>query len=113
MLIGHPETRFAAAGVFAHSAPDSVLTGATPPKKPIEKVRLQSEDLVGYRSPYRPLLEALYEELREKAETCLLPETGDFLVISASALPKLRAVLRGLSDRYEIEWESRPVNGKK
>jgi hypothetical protein len=111
--VKHPETSFAAAGVFAHSAPDAVSAGTASPKKPIEKVRLQSEDLVGCRSPHRPLLEALYEELREKAETCLLPEAGDLLVISASALPKLRAVLRGLSDRYEVEWEARPANGKK
>jgi hypothetical protein len=113
MLVKHPETTFAAAGVFAHSAPEAVSAGKASPKKPIEKVRLQSEDLVGCRSPHRPLLEALYEELREKAETCLLPEAGDLLVISASALPKLRAVLRGLSDRYEVEWEARPASGKK
>jgi hypothetical protein len=113
MRVEHPETRFAEAGVFANSEPDAVSTGAASPKKPVEKARLQSEDLVGCRSPHRPLLEALYEELREKAEICLLPEAGDLLVISAAALPKLRAVLRGLSDRYEVEWDARPANGKK
>jgi hypothetical protein len=102
----HPEGRFAAAGVFAAELPAAAQEQG-PRKEPPLKVRLQSEDLVGFRSRYRPLLEALCEALRDTAATCLLSEPGDLLVVSAAALPKLRATLRGLSDRFEVEMEAR------
>ncbi len=110
--VRHPEGRFASAGVFGANAPE-IAEGSPRPKVPPLKVPLQSEDLVGYHSPHRPLLEALHEALREKAATCMLPEGGDLLVVSAAALPKLRAALRSLSDRFEVEAEARPVNDKK
>ncbi len=106
----HHERRFASVGVFA-SAP---AAQEQPMRKEAPlKVRMTSEDLVGFRSSYRPLLEALHDALREAAETCLIPDSGNILVVSAAALPKLRAALRGLSDRFEVETEARPDGGSK
>jgi hypothetical protein len=109
--VTHPEKRFAAAGFFAAESLAAARQQGTRKKPPL-KVRLQSEDLAGFRSPYRPLLEALYEALRDSAATCLLSEAGDLLIVSAAALPKLRATLRGLSDRFEVETEARPEEKK-
>jgi hypothetical protein len=108
----HPGKKFAAAGFFAAESP-AAAGEQEPRKEPPLKVRLQSEDLVGFRSPYRALLEALHETLRDTAATCLLPEAGDLLVVSAAALPKLRSILRELSDRFEVETEARPAASKK
>lgn len=108
----HPGQRFASAGIFAAASAPAVQEESARKEPPL-KVRMTSEDLVGFRSPYRHLLEALHEALQKAAETCLFPDSGDLLVVSAAALPKLRAALRGLSDRFEIETEARPVGGGK
>ena len=65
------------------------------------KVRLESEDLVGYRVPDASLLTALREALEEKARTCLVAD--DRLVVSAAALPELRQALRRLRERFEVD----------
>jgi hypothetical protein len=63
-------------------------------------VRLEAEDLVGYRASDAGLLTALEEALRGEARTCVL--AGDLLVVSAAALPRLRAALKKLKDRFAV-----------
>lgn len=65
------------------------------------KVRLESEDLVGYRVPDASLLTALRGALEEKARTCLVAD--DRLVVSAAALPELRQALRRLRERFDVD----------
>jgi len=69
------------------------------------QVHLESEDLVGYRTSSASLLTALQDAICGEARTCALVG-NDLLVISASALPKLRAVLRHLSERFAVTMEA-------
>jgi hypothetical protein len=71
--------------------------GAAPPSV---QVHLEAEDLVGYRASDAGLLVAIEEALRSEARTCVL--AGDLLVVSAAALPLLRAALRKLKDRFDV-----------
>jgi len=80
-------------------------TSRKDPAPPAMKVHLESEDLVGYRTSSASLLTALQDAIRGEARTCALVG-NDLLVISASALPKLRAVLRHLSDRFAVTMEA-------
>ncbi len=75
------------------------------PAPPAVRVYLESEDLVGYRTSSASLLTALQDAIRGEARTCALVG-NDLLVISASALPKLRAVLRHLSERFAVTMEA-------
>jgi hypothetical protein len=109
--VRHPKGGFNSCGVFAVGVPPAAQEPG-PRKAPPLKVRLHSEDLVGYRSPHRPLLEALHEALRGQEVASMLPECGDLLIVPAAALPKLRAALRNLSDRFEVETETRPAKEK-
>lgn len=61
---------------------------------------LQSENIVAYSSSHTDLLKALQAELTEQAATCQL--VGGRLFLSATALPRMRAALRGLSRRFEV-----------
>ncbi len=89
------------------AAPRTARLGATPvlervvPKPKKASVRLETEDLVACRSSSAALLGALHEALAGKARTCALVSAG-LLVLSAAALPDLRAALRRLSDRFEV-----------
>jgi hypothetical protein len=110
--VKHPEGRLAPTGFFETAAPRSA-PAVRPPAEPPVKVRLESEDLVGYRSAHRPLLEALAKEIREDGATCRLDEDEDLLIVSAAALPKFRAALRKLSHRFEVVMAARSADGKK
>lgn len=65
------------------------------------KVHLHSEDLVGFRASDVSVLKALHDSLKNEARTCVVVST-DLLVLSATALPKLRAAIRRLSDRFDV-----------
>jgi len=96
--------RLSAAG----RAPAAAARPARPAPARVQEVRLESEDLVGYRASSTALLTALHEALRAEARTCLLVD-GDLLVLSAAALPLLRATLRRLSGRFDVTSEAAPV----
>lgn len=85
-------------GPMKASIKKASLKTASPKKK---KARLQSEDLVGYRSSEKTLLTALVNALGGEAPTCTLVG-DDLLVLSASALPRLRATLRRLSASFDV-----------
>ncbi len=98
--IGHRENAFAACpGGLGAAVPAGRPAGRTAPSA--EKARLESEDLVGYRTACAPLLAALEDALRGEARTCF--KVGDdLLVLSAAAMPRLRAAIRRLSERFDI-----------
>lgn len=64
-------------------------------------VRLVGEDTVCYRAANPALLKALHEALRGQASTCVLLPDGS-LLLSAVALPGLRAALRKVRDRFDV-----------
>ncbi len=72
-----------------------------PTAPPRVQARLESEDLVGCRSSCAALLAALEEALRGEAATCVRAGE-DLLVVSAAGLPKLRAALRRLAERFDV-----------
>jgi hypothetical protein len=72
--------------------------GRQPPSR--LAVRLEAEDLIGYRSSDPSLLAALEEALRGKARTAIV--CGELFVVSAAALPELRKTLRRLAERFEV-----------
>lgn len=98
--VEHRENAFAACpGRLGTAVPGERAARRAAP--PAVKARLESEDLVGCRSACAPLLAALQEALRGEAGTCV--RVGDdLLVLSAAALPGLRAALRRLSERFEV-----------
>ena len=65
-------------------------------------MRLESEDLVGLRASEPALLEALHEAFHPHAKFCLLAG-ADLLVLSSADLPRMRAALRRLSERFEVD----------
>jgi hypothetical protein len=73
------------------------------------RVRVETEDLIGYRIPDVSLLTALRDALSSEAKTCI--DSGDLLVISAAALPKLRKALRRLEDRFDVSIVGADTNG--
>jgi hypothetical protein len=101
--VRHPAGSFATAGAgkLGRATRKKRSKGKTR-KKTRTKARLESEDLIAYRSSCTPLLDALHDGLRaEEARTCL--RVGDdLLLLSAAALPALREVVRALSDRFEV-----------
>jgi hypothetical protein len=74
------------------------------PQARATRVSLEAEDLVGYHASDASLLPVLHELLQAEAKTCIV--AGDnLLVISAKDLPRLRAALRKVSDRFEVTLE--------
>jgi hypothetical protein len=71
------------------------------PKAKATKVQLTAEDLVGYHASDASLLPVLQKMLEGQAKTCVITG-GDLLVLSAADLPRLRAALRKVSDRFEV-----------
>jgi len=71
------------------------------PKTKATKVQLTAEDLVGYHASDASLLPVLQKMLEGQAKTCVITG-GDLLVLSAADLPRLRAALRKVSDRFEV-----------
>jgi len=67
-------------------------------------VRLKAEDLVGYRASDASLLPVLQEMLRLQTGTCVMADEN-LLVVSARDLPRVRAALRRLADRFEVTLE--------
>jgi hypothetical protein len=76
--------------------------GGLPGKLAPLRVTLELEDLAGYRCPELGLLEALHEALKDESTNLLLPKER-LLLVSSSAMPKVRALLKRLSDRYTVE----------
>lgn len=75
------------------------------PKVPMRKrVRLASEDLVGFRADDADFLPALYKAILAAGHACRWLKQEGLVVISASALPQVRAILKRLGDRFEIEF---------
>lgn len=68
-----------------------------------ESVRIEAEDLVGYRCSNTKLLSLLKKALEGQVETVLLVEDDGLLILSASGLPRFRSALGKLSDRYHVE----------
>jgi len=104
--VAHPEAHFVSAGIFENEqAPVVPATAST--KEPPLRASLEREDLVGYRCPEQSLLVALQKMLKKDAETCLLAggDGDEMLILSAAAIPKLRAALRRLAGRYRIEMK--------
>lgn len=77
---------------------------------PVVKARLESEDLVGYRTACALLLAALEEALQGEARTCVRVGDG-MLILSSDALPRLRAALRRLSGRFDVSLVTAPGRG--
>jgi hypothetical protein len=99
----HPEMTFAReVENLRGPEPTKPREKAAPAKARPMKVQLQSEDLVGLRSSNYDLLIALWEALQKEPETCLRAG-DDLLVLSATAMPKVRTALRRLSDRFDVE----------
>lgn len=101
--IRHGERRFDAGGALFAREPAPEPQQQPPAASPRPKVRLQAEDLVGYRSNDPEVLRALRDALAGEAATCLLVEDPGLLVISSSALPQVRAALRRLAGKYDVE----------
>lgn len=128
--VGHREAGFTAhrGGAFAASGPDAAAESgaragagtdagacpragalaapsAAPAAAPPRRVRIAAEDLVGYRSDDAAFLQAVRDALVAEAggEACRLLEGDGLLVVAARALPKVRAVLRRLADRFQVE----------
>ncbi len=103
--IRHQEARFApSTGALGAPSPAAGKKGtgsgksARPGPSWIDAV-LEVEDLVGLNSNCPELIAALVEKLGEDAT-----ETGDGrLILPAAALPKLRAALSRLKDRFRVE----------
>ena len=68
---------------------------------PPKTAKLQSLDVVAYRSANRRLLDALNKALQEEAAICALTQEN-LLVFSAAALPVFRSTLRQLANRFEV-----------
>jgi hypothetical protein len=105
VLVRHRGPGFAgASGWAAAAAGPTKAKGAKAAKAPQAapvRVTMQSEDLVGYRTRDAALLEALCAAVAPKARTCV--RVGpDLLVVSAAALPELRAALRALEARFTV-----------
>jgi hypothetical protein len=74
------------------------------PKVPVRKrVRLVSEDLVGYRADDADFLTALHKAILAAGHTCSWLKQEGLVVISASNLPQVRAILKRLGERFEVE----------
>ena len=102
--VKHRSKSFASCGGRLGSKARKPARGRAPPGK----ARREYVDLVGYRASRPDLLQALHDALKGEARTCALVG-GDLLVISAAALPRLRATLRRLSDRFDIALETSPA----
>ena len=108
--VHHPETGFASSSGRLGAAPEAGgKRGASRQERRErpEEARLKKEDLVGYRSTSRPLLDALFEALSRGEGTCVLA-ADDLLVVSASKLPALRKAVRRLASRFEVTIEEAP-----
>ncbi|MBI4861138.1 MAG: hypothetical protein HY815_12905 [Candidatus Riflebacteria bacterium] len=108
--LSHPESTFSARETGAPGVPLVVPAGAPPGKAksapeaaPPRRVRLETLDLVGYRSPDASFLSALAQALEGEVTPLTLADDGKLLIVPAVALPKVRAALRRLSDRYHVE----------
>ena len=92
--------------------PSHALLGAAAPPtkrartKKVAKPRiageLRSEDLVGYRSTEPALLAALRDELSAADVGYLLADGGFLLLFPSASLPKVRAAIRRLSERFDV-----------
>jgi hypothetical protein len=102
--IAHPELHFSSqAGTLGHCAAPAASAQRPVPARPRPvKASLHQEDLVGYRCSHPALLAALHEALQGETSLCMMAGE-DLLIVSASTLPKLRAALRRLSDRFEVD----------
>jgi hypothetical protein len=82
----------------------SVRHSKAAPKVSVRKrVRLVSEDLVGFRADDAGLVTALHKALLAADHACWWLKQEGLVVISASDLPQVRAILKQLGDRFEIE----------
>ncbi|MBI3891485.1 MAG: hypothetical protein HY303_08150 [Candidatus Wallbacteria bacterium] len=66
------------------------------------RVRLAMQDLVGFHCEDGRLLAALHEALCGDVESCWLLNEN-CLVVAATAQSKVRAALKRLADRFEVE----------
>ena len=92
------------------SCPGPLGAGAAAPRteppaerpKPKKRVRLTVADLVGYRCDDPDLLATLHASLKQSV-ACRLVEQEGLLVVPAADLPKVRAALKRLEDRFDVE----------
>ncbi|MBI5488148.1 MAG: hypothetical protein HY905_12515 [Deltaproteobacteria bacterium] len=78
----------------------------SPPErlKPKKHARLTVADLVGYRSDDPELLAAFHASLKPSVPCQLLAQEG-LLVVPAADLPKVRAALKRLEDRFDVDLD--------
>jgi hypothetical protein len=101
-VIQHAADRF---GVCDGPLGGSVRRSKAAPKVPARKrVRLTRDDLVGFRADDPDLLPALHNALLAAGHACWWLKQEGLVVIGASDLPQVRATLKRLSDRFEIEF---------
>ncbi|MCI0586584.1 MAG: hypothetical protein L0323_07065 [Planctomycetes bacterium] len=101
IVVTHGESRFAATDGPFGAPPEAEPERPSP--APRKRARLSAEDLVGYRSEDRALLEALHGLLAGAGVACSLLEGGSLLLMPASGLPRLRSSLRRLADRFDVD----------
>jgi len=66
-------------------------------------VRLEAQDLVGYRAEDAGFLKALHGALERAGVACQLVAEGCLLLVPASDLGRVRTALRRLEDRFDVE----------
>ncbi|MBI3268478.1 MAG: hypothetical protein HYZ53_05605 [Planctomycetes bacterium] len=104
---GPPGGRVGAAGGGSGmgSEGDAPTPGEPAPTQlpPRRVVRFATEDMVAYRCEDAEFLAALRDALVEVGEACRLLDGEKELLVRAAALPRVRAALRRVGDRFEIE----------
>ncbi len=100
VVVTHEATGFAA-GPGKLCTPKRAPRAAAAPAK--RRASFAVEDLVGCRSDDAKLLKALHEALTEaKVEARMIAGEG-LLLVRAAELPQVRAALRKLGDRFEVD----------
>lgn len=100
VVVTHEATGFSA-GPGKLCAPKRALRAPAAPAK--RRASFAVEDLVGCRSDDAKLLKALHEALTEaKIDARMITGEG-LLLVRAAELPQVRAALRRLGDRFEVD----------
>ncbi|MBI5488129.1 MAG: hypothetical protein HY905_12420 [Deltaproteobacteria bacterium] len=103
LVVIHRKGRFATCDgpLGAGAAPLEPAANVAVPA-PKKRVRLTVTDLVGYRCDDPALLAALHASLQTSA-ACQLVEREGLLLVPATDLPKVRAALKRLENRFDVD----------
>jgi hypothetical protein len=104
--VAHRPDRFAktagALGTRAEPGPE-VLAAPQAARSPVRRAQLSVQDLVGYRTTEPEILPALHELLEQGGSASLLVDEGRLLLVPAADLQLVRAALRRLGTRFEVD----------